>query len=159
MKKGPLMLAAAAAVTTGLITAGFVRAEEASTVDQPVTSTVAAATTPTPTTTPMAGRHGGRGLEQMAETLGLSVTDLQAKLDAGTPMYKIAVEQGLTYTKLLEKKQAEVTTRVNDMVSSGFMTKEQGDKFLTAWQERAADGEMMGMMGLGHGGRGMGRGM
>lgn len=150
------MLAAAAAVTTGLITAGFVRAES-STADQPVVTT-AETTTNTSTTPPAVGRHGQRGLERMAETLGLSVTDLQAKLDAGTPMYKIAVEQGLTYSKLLEKKQAEVTARVNDMVSSGFMTKEQGDKFLAAWQERAADGEMMGMMGLGHGGRGMGRG-
>jgi hypothetical protein len=97
----------------------------------------------------------GHGLTEMASLLGLTTTELQTKLDAGTPLYTIASEQGLTYSELLAKRQAAYETELDAMVKSGFITSAQRESFLAAWKERAASEPMLGMMG--GGGHGFGR--
>ncbi len=157
--KHPLLIGLASLVAVTGITGGIVKAQ--STGDVRVDVSTAAVTTaetaaPSTTTMPM-GRHGGRHLQETADLLGMSLTDLQAKLDSGTPLYKIMAEKGWTYTKLQDKKQADAEARLKDMVASGFLTQEQADQFLAKMKERIASGEMMpmGMMG-GHHGFGMG---
>ncbi|MBI4092675.1 MAG: hypothetical protein HY420_01995 [Candidatus Kerfeldbacteria bacterium] len=139
------------------ITAGIVKAQSSGDVRVDTSSTtVSTAETTTPsttTTTTMMGKHHGRHLQDIADLLGLSLTDLQAKLDSGTPLYKVMVEKGWTYTKLMEKKQADFEAQLKDMISVGYLTQEQADQFLAKMKERLASGEMMpmGMMSGHHG--------
>ncbi len=155
--KHPLLIGLASFVAVTGITMGIVKAQSSG-VDEPVTSTAAVVTAEstkpsTSTTTTMMGQPHGRHLQEIADLLGLSLSDLQAKLDSGTPLYKIMTEKGWTYTKLMEKKQADFEAQLKDMVTVGYLTQAQADQFLTKFKERIADGEMMpmGMIGGHHG--------
>lgn len=153
--KNPLLIGLASLVAGTGITAGIVKAQSTGDVQvdasTAVVSTVETAT-PSTATTPM-GRHAGRHLQETADLLGISLTDLQAKLDSGTPLYKIMAEKGWTYTKLTEKRQADYEATLKDMVAVGYLTQAQADQFLAKMKERIASGEMMpmGMMGGHHG--------
>ncbi|MBI4090069.1 MAG: hypothetical protein HY421_01575 [Candidatus Kerfeldbacteria bacterium] len=162
IQRNQLVLATILAGAIGLATLGIVRAQSsADGVDQPVVSTAVttaeSATPATTTTIPVMGKRHGHHLQEMADLLGLSLTDLQAKLDSGTPLYKIMTEKGWTYTKLMERRQADFEATLKDMVSVGYLTQEQADQFLVTFKERIASGEMM-PMGFGHHGFGMGMG-
>lgn len=155
--KHPLLIGLASLVAVTGITTGIVKAQSSG-IDEPVTttsSTVVAAETSTPstTTTPTMMGKRGRHLQETADLLGISLTDLQAKLDSGTPLYKIMAEKGWTYTKLMEKRQADYEATLKDMIAVGYLTQAQADQFLVKFKERVANGEMMpmGMMGGRHG--------
>lgn len=115
-------------------------------VDTPVTITAAATSDPAP---PVLRR--GKHLNEMAKQLGMTTADLQAALQSGKEFYQIAAEHGLTYSKLMATREAEMKTRFQDMVKVGFMTQAEADAALKNWQEKSAE---MPMMGLGGGHRG-----
>lgn len=147
--KRTIGLAAAAIAISSALTLSLAHAQS-SAVDTAVTTT---ATTETPVTS-RPQRGPGDHLQKTADLLGMSASDLKTALDSGKEFYQIAVEHGLTYSKLQAKQQAEVETRLQDMVKVGYLTQEQADSFLTKWKERAADGLIMGFGGSGfHGPR------
>lgn len=155
--KHRLLLAVVGIITTGLLIGGLAKATSSTSVDAATTTaTTTTASDPSPPRGMGMMRGQGQGITELATLLGLSTTDLQKKIDAGTPLYKIATEQGLTYSKLVEKQQATHQTEINSMVSSGFITSAQGEQFMSAWKDRAATDPMSVFMG-GHGGRGFGR--
>lgn len=135
-----------------LVTAGIVSAQSNSDTRLDTSNTVVTAETaaPSPIGLRMDGPRKGDHLQSTADMLGIKVEDLKAKLEAGTPMYKIMADQGWTYTKLQEKKLADLETRLKEMVTAGFLTQAQADQFLKNAQERQASGEMMPFGEMGH---------
>lgn len=155
--KHRLLLAVVGMITTGLLIGGLAKATATTSVDA-ATTTATTATTSDPSPPRGMGmmRGQGQGVTELAALLGLSTTDLQKKIDAGTPLYTIATEQGLTYSKLVEKQQSSYQTEINSMISSGFITTAQGEQFMSAWKDRAATDPMSVFMG-GRGSHGFGR--
>lgn len=80
----------------------------------------------------MGGRGGagiGLGLDETATVLGMSATDLQAKLTAGSTVWKIASDAG----KLDALKDAMIkaySTRLDEMVTAGRLTKDEASQKL-----------------------------
>lgn len=107
------------------------------------------------------GRLGGLSLSELATTLGLSETDLQAKLQAGTTLWKVAADAG----KLDALKTAlikQVTLQLDAMVQAGRLTADESKTRLADWTARinaiTADSTGRDLPFFGKGGRG-GRGM
>lgn len=83
-------------------------------------------------------------LESKADILGLSVEELQAKIDAGMTFKEIMDEQGLTQEALHEQMMAAKIESLNQLVADGTITQEQLDQKLAKmqeWQEKKASGE------------------
>ena len=79
-------------------------------------------------------------LKGFAEALGISETDLQAKLDAGETMWSIAEAQG----KTVEEFQAimlDVRSKAAEQaVAAGTLTQEQADWMAQRWEQMQANG-------------------
>lgn len=139
----------------GLAGLGIARAHAADTVtttsdaDTAIT-TAPAVTTPIVTTSPpIEGERHGQRLADMAAKFNMTEVDLQMALDAGTPMYQIAAEHGVTYATEQAQRLADLKTRLDDMVRVKYMTQAEAD---AAYQSAQAN-PMVGM-GMGRGGRG-----
>lgn len=137
----------------GLAGLGIARAQAADTtatsdVDTVVTAT-ATTVTPTTSTSPARGERHGQRLADMATKLNMTETDLQKALDAGTPMYQIAAEHGVTYATEQAGRLTELKTRLDDMVKVKYMTQAEADAVYQAAQANPMVG-----MGMGKGGRG-----
>ena len=143
MKKTVLLLTVGLVVIAALSAAGLVYAQDA---------------TPTTPTTPWGGRgagmmggaNGGPGMmgnrgaargtgigpmhtymvEAYAETLGLSVEDVQAEFEAGKTMWQIAADQGLSDEEVQNVMVAARATALSAMVADGVLTQEQADFML-----------------------------
>jgi len=103
------------------------------------------------------GMMGGRGMmgdgttgpmhtymiEALAPRLGLSVEDLQARIDAGETPYQIAQAQGMTDEQIVTLMSEAHTEALQAAVDAGVITQEQAD-----WMS-----QRMGQMGQ-NGGRG-----
>lgn len=138
----------------GLAGLGIARAHAAdasttSDVDTAVTTTVSTAPT---VTTPLVGRgeRHGQKLTEQATKFNMTVDELQKALEAGTPMYQIAAEHGVTYASEKAERLAELKTRLDDMVRVKYMTQSEADAVYT----QAQTNDMIGM-GMGHGRHGM----
>lgn len=152
MKHRNLLLAATVlASSIGLAGLGISHAQSTDTsttttdsaVDTAVTAT--ATTTSNTTTTPYRGGHHGRDLSEQATRFNMTVADLQAALDAGTPMYQIAAEHGVTYSSEKTQRLADLKTRLDDMVKVKYMTQAEAD----AVYNEAKDSAMIGRLGGG----------
>jgi hypothetical protein len=96
-------------------------------------------------------------LQGFAEAFGLTVEELQAKLDAGETMYSIAEAQGMTLEEF-RTLMIDVRTEVfAQMVADGVITQAQADWMLARmaqmWQNGYGPGSGSCPMGGGRGGR------
>ena len=83
------------------------------------------------------GRHGGpEFMDQdamkavVAQTLGLSVADLDAAKEAGKHLPQLAEEQGVDMETVKAAMKAEATRQVNQAVADGTITQTQADRIL-----------------------------
>ena len=85
---------------------------------------------------------------QAASLLGISKTDLQAKLTAGIKMSDIVKASGISETDFRTKmdavRQADMKTRLAADVASGKITQAQADQMITNMKNHTG-------MGMGHG--------
>jgi hypothetical protein len=108
--------------------------------------------------TPKPGQGWGRGMmmesaaagqmheymqQAMADALGLSVEELQARHDAGERFWEIAEAQGLAVEEAQQLKLDARSTALDQMVEDGLLTQEQAD-----WMENRG-GRMMNGKGRG----------
>ena len=93
-------------------------------------------------------------LQGFAEAFGLTVEELQAKLDAGETIYSIAEAQGMTLAQFREMMTQVRTDAINQAVADGLITQAQADWML----ERMAQGGFGRGFGAGAGGCPMGGG-
>jgi hypothetical protein len=140
----------------GLAGLGIARAQAADTAtttsdaDTAIT-TAATSTTTTTTTPPTEGKRHGQPLADMAAKFNMTEADLQKALDAGTPMYQIAAEHGVTYGTEQAQRLSDLKTRLDDMVKVKYMTQAEADAVYQAAQANP----MLGMgMDMGRGGHG-----
>jgi polyhydroxyalkanoate synthesis regulator phasin len=92
------------------------------------------------------GRPGKDGrLEMLAETLGMSIEDLQAALDEGQTVQEIAESQGVDLEQVAIDK---VTERLQQAVENGKLTQEEADQKLAEILEKieSADGNILGRL-------------
>lgn len=96
--------------------------------------------------------HQGRGGEAMfgkmdkeqmlqnhAEMLGMSMTELQQALDAGQNFQEIAASKGITQEQMQEKMQTEMKAHLSEQVSAGTITQEQADEHLERMVNKPSD--------------------
>ena len=69
--------------------------------------------------------------ELLAEVLGLTVEELAAAKEAGTPLDELITEAGLTKETVRTEIQNAITEAVEQAVSDGTITQEQADLILT----------------------------
>lgn len=92
-------------------------------------------------------------LAAYAEELGISVTDLEARLEAGETMRDVALSTGLTWEEFRTVRVAVREAVVAQALEDGTITQEQADLMLRVRGGGAGHGGG-GMMGGGKGGRG-----
>jgi hypothetical protein len=112
---------------------------------------------PTPQTTGNGSQLGFLHDEMVmvyAETLGLSVDDLNSRLANGETMAQIAYSTGMTAAEFRTLMTEVRTKAIALAVKNGTITQEQAD-----WMNQRGNGQMMGGgTGRGRGGRGSGTG-
>ena len=80
----------------------------------------------------------GNRLEGWAETLGMTVEELQAALDAGQTPKEIAAAKGIDLQQLAVDK---ITERLQQAVENGRLTQDEADQKLAEIQEKIESGE------------------
>jgi uncharacterized protein (DUF433 family) len=96
-------------------------------------------------------RGGGMGklnpehLQDQADALGITVTDLQSRMATGKTFKQIGADLGITHEQLKAKMDAEFKTDVQARVTSGKLTQAQADGIL-ARQGKGFGGGRGGMM-------------
>jgi uncharacterized protein (DUF433 family) len=118
------------------------------------------------TTNKMAGVHRGpfdqtKMLEEQADVLGITVDDLQSRMDAGQSFQDIVKELGISEDAIRANMEAQRTERVAEMkvkiaqeVTDGKITQEQADKKIAEFESGKGGprGEGKGLgLGLGMG--------
>lgn len=94
--------------------------------------------------------------QSQADLLGVSVDDVKNAWAAGKSLKDLAAEKGISPADLAAKmkaaREAEVKTRLSELVSAGVITQAQADARLAAMQNKDAKmGPGFGMvMGMGH---------
>ncbi len=76
----------------------------------------------------------------MAGVFGMSTTDLEAALKEGKNMMDIAADKGMSIADFRTKMTDAMTKAINQAVSKGLITKEQGDFMLERMQQRGNRG-------------------
>lgn len=138
----------------GLAGLGIAKAQAADTgatasdVDTAIATEVVS-TTPTKVSTPAVGERHRNRLTEMAAKFNMTEADLQKDLKAGTPMYQIAAEHGVTYASEQAQRLSDLKTRLDDMVKVKYMTQAEADAAYQAAQANPIIG-----MGGGFGGHG-----
>jgi hypothetical protein len=79
-------------------------------------------------------------LQGFAKAFGLTVEELQAKLDAGETMYSIAEAQGMTLAQFSEMVTQVRTDAFNQAVADGVITQAQADWMLERMSQKGAGG-------------------
>lgn len=120
-----------ALVLTGI--AGVTFAQETTAPTQPATTGITPATPDRPWFAD-AGKAGRTGslVARIADILKMKVEDVVAARRAGKSFADIAKEKGVSGTELLDALVAQAKAQIDDLVSSGKITKDQADRALTA---------------------------
>ncbi len=90
-----------------------------------------------------AGPYHETMLETFAEELGLTVAQIQTRLEAGETMWQIAVSEGISGEEFAKIMQQARTRMLEQAVEDGSLTQEQADAMATRMQGRG--------FGLGYG--------
>lgn len=95
--------------------------------------------------------------EAIANALGISVTELEAALDAGQTPALLAQELGVDFTDVLAAMDAVHIAALQQAVADGLITQEQADWILShrGGANGQANGQGMGIQGQGFRGGGM----
>jgi gas vesicle protein len=76
------------------------------------------------------GHHGFPGLDAAASYLGLTESQLDAKLDSGKTLAQVAKEQGKSVDGLVSALKADLKQKLDQAVADGRITKAQEDQAL-----------------------------
>ncbi len=109
------------------------------------------------------GRFGAVTLDPVAKALGISVADLKADLAKGQTIADIAKAKNVDVNTMIDTLVKDATTRIDQAVTDGHLTKEQADKIKAALKTRITEFVNNGIPkmpkgGPGFAGRGHGRG-
>jgi uncharacterized protein YidB (DUF937 family) len=107
------------------------------------------------------GAHGAMGeymLEALANAFGLTVEELQTRLQAGDTPWDIAQEQGLSEEEFRSKLVQAAAAALGQMVADGVISQEQSELMLSHMTEMIESSGGFGMMGFSGRMHGMGRG-
>jgi len=103
--------------------------------------------------------------QALADKLGLTLTAVEAQVDAGTPIYQIALDNGIAQADLPTFMREVRTAAIQAALKDGVITQAQADKMLSAAGRGKGYGMMNGGFGSGvcggtgfMGGKGMHRG-
>lgn len=136
--------AGAAIVGSGL--AGFGLTSALAQTDETPTTEAPAAEAPADGQTPPegciggpGGRHGGPGLEAMAEAIGITEDELQTALQDGSTPAEVAEENGVSRDELIDAVVASIEEHVAQEVEDGELTQEEADEKLAEIEDRAGD--------------------
>lgn len=95
------------------------------------------------------GHHGGpmrhRGLEVVADTLGMTEDEVREALDGDQTIAELAAEKGAEVQAVVDAIVADHRARLDEHVAEGDLTQEQADEMSAGAQERATafvNGEM-----------------
>lgn len=80
-------------------------------------------------------RQPGGQLNDLASILGMTTTELQSSLQAGSTLEQFAASKGMTMDQLKEAWLANKKTELDSMVAQGKMTSEQAQEMLTRLSE------------------------
>jgi len=75
-----------------------------------------------------------------ADAFGISVEDLQARIDAGETMHDVALSLGYTQESFTELMVTVRTDAINQALADGVITQEQADWMLSRLAQRAEAG-------------------
>lgn len=75
-----------------------------------------------------------------AEAFGVSVEDLQARIDAGETMFDVATSLGMTQEQFTELMVTVRSDAINQALADGVITQEQADWMLSRLAQRQAAG-------------------
>jgi ferredoxin len=85
------------------------------------------------------GRRGGRHNEAIAETLGITVDDLQAAREAGQTLAEVAEAQGMTADDVVAAIVADAEEHLAEEVAEGELTEDEAATRLAEITERATE--------------------
>ncbi len=84
--------------------------------------------------------HGGERIQGLADTLGLTVEELQAASAEGQTLAEIAAAQGISEADLVDSLVAGVTEKVDAAVESGRIDADDAAEKLAEIEERVTEG-------------------
>lgn len=103
----------------------------------------------------MHGSHQGMvghiAIEEIAEILGLTPEELQARIDEGQTIEQIALEKGVSIEPVIEAVLAPHAEMIAALVQDGYITQEQADGMLEQARLRVEQLVTTQWFGFGHG--------
>ena len=85
------------------------------------------------------GKHGHRGMGQVAELLGLSGEELRTELQAGKSIADVAAEQGVALEDIENALIAQLSDKLAEKVANGDLTQEEADARLEEAKTRISE--------------------
>ena len=82
-------------------------------------------------------------LNAFAEKFGMSVDDLQARLDAGDSMWDVAQQKGMSEEAFLTLREDVRNQVIDQAVTEGKLTQAQADRMKTRGEQRMRGGQRM----------------
>ena len=142
MRTNPIRAAVAAAAIAGAGLAGFgLTSAFAQTADDDATTTTEA---PADEGARPEGGCEGRGLDTLAETIGIDVEELRAALEDGQTPAEVAEDNGVSRDDLVDAIVADINEHLDQAVEDGHLTEAEADERRADADEHAnaiADGE------------------
>src|SRR6202008_826541 len=84
------------------------------------------------------GHHGFPGLDAAASYLGVTESQLDAKLDSGKTLAQVAKDQGKSFDGLVAAMKADLQKNLDQAVKDGRITKAQEGQILSSAEQRIA---------------------
>lgn len=142
MRSNPVRAAVAAAAIAGAGLAGFgLTSAFAQTADDAPATTEAPA--PDEAGRPPGGCEG-RGLDALAEAIGIDAEDLRAALQDGQTPAEVAEDNGVSRDDLVDAVVADIDEHLDQAVEDGHLTEDEADERRADAEDRAnaiVDGE------------------
>jgi hypothetical protein len=83
------------------------------------------------------GKFGGASLDAAAQALGVTTAELRQALRDGKTIADVAKEKNVELQKVIDAVVADATTRLNQAVTDGKLTRAQADARIAQLQEQA----------------------
>jgi len=82
------------------------------------------------------GGFAKRGIEDVAQILGMTVDDLRAQLQAGKKLTDIAQAKGITSAQLEQQLLEQAKVRITGAVEAGQITQQQADEMINRLSQK-----------------------